>query len=137
MLITCKFLCQIKKPWARWFDFDRSFVYTQISYDMKPLRKMFTWISSEMTLPQHFVQKFPFSYFWKSFQCFFLKRYYIFMQLNLSNLHTAVLILSTKEFVSSWLTNVHSWRLNEWWFRKRSTWKWRPKHEAPKYYPKN
>ena len=32
-------------------DFDRSSVYTKISYDFKPLRKTFTSISSEMTLP--------------------------------------------------------------------------------------
>ena len=25
----------IKNLWACWFDFDRSFVYTQISYDLK------------------------------------------------------------------------------------------------------
>ena len=35
--MICKFLCQSKKPWARRFDFDRSFVYTQILYDL--LRK--------------------------------------------------------------------------------------------------
>ena len=39
---------------------------------------------------------------------FFFRRCYSFMLLNLSNLHTAVLILSTRECVWSWLTNVHS-----------------------------
>ena len=43
----------------------------------------------------------------------FLKRCYSFMLLNLSNWHTVVLIQSTKECVSSWLTNVHSRRLNK------------------------
>ena len=38
---------QIKKPWARWFHFDRSFVYSPILYDLKPLRKEFTSISHD------------------------------------------------------------------------------------------
>ena len=33
-------------------------------------------------------------------------QFYTFMLLNLSYLHTALLIVSTKECVSSWLTNV-------------------------------
>ena len=83
-------------------------MYTQISYDLKPSRKTFASISSEMTLPWHFVQKFPFSYFWKSFQC-------------LNVLKEMLFIHATKPFkfaycVSSWLTNVLSWRLNKYTF---------------------
>ena len=89
----------IKKPWARGFDFDRSYVYTQISLNLKPLRKTFTSISSEMTLQWHFIQRFPFFLFLKVIPMLSLKRSCTFLLLNLSNL----LILSTRECVSSWL----------------------------------
>ena len=45
---------QMKKLWA----WDRSFVYTPILYDLKPLRKKFISISHETTLHCYFVQKF-------------------------------------------------------------------------------
>ena len=47
VFVICKFICQSKKPWARWFDFDC--VHT-ILYDLKLLRKTFSSISSEITL---------------------------------------------------------------------------------------
>ena len=50
----CKWLCKWKKLWA----WDRSFVYTPILYDLKPLRKKFISISHETTLHCYFVQKF-------------------------------------------------------------------------------
>ena len=60
-----------------------------------------------------FCLKISFFLFMKVIPMLFLKRCYSFMLLNLSNWHTVVLIQSTKECVSSWLTNVHSRRLNK------------------------
>ena len=55
-----------------------------------------------------FCSKSFFFWFLKVISMLFLRRCYSFMLVNLSNLHTAVLILSTRECVSSWLTDVHS-----------------------------
>ena len=50
---------QIQKPWERWFDFDRSFVCTQVY--------QFTSMSHETTLQWHFVKKISFLLFSKGF----------------------------------------------------------------------
>ena len=69
----------------------------------RPLRKKFISIWFQKTTPQrHFV---------KSFLCLVIESrsmplFNTCMLLNLSHLHTAVLILNTKKYMSSWLTNV-------------------------------
>ena len=94
----------IKNLWACWFDFDRSFVYTNYLIRLEIIKKNDKFRNHATTT---FCSKSFIFWSLKVISMFLFMRCYSCMLVNLSNLHTGVLILSTRECVSSSLTNVH------------------------------
>ena len=90
--------------WTRLFDFDRSSVYTPILYNLKPLRKSLSQYKFMKPCHNDMSKNFVFLVIESRSMPLFIHA--CCMLLNLSNLQTTVLILSKKECVSSWLTNV-------------------------------
>ena len=74
-----------KKLWRHWFDFKSSFVQSTRSWNDEERKRLFSYkVRNHATMT-----------FWKSFN-FFFKEIFYRKPLNLSNLKTAVLTLSTR-----------------------------------------